>query len=266
MTKGKNVVTQGSDNQYGVDPGFERMDADAVCEECGTVNPEGTLFCKTCGNNLRDQRTRRMSADGTIEPDTPVQTSRRVLVGLLTVLALLLLVWAAMPGNVERLQDSLTRRMSADFYADGVDPRVYWDGPNSDFFDSLAADLRQNPVTSQDIRRADEAGPVARSNYGGTYFLRQGARPDDPVVGSAQVVEADDEVYFVALLGNTEVRGIGDLRIARYPSARFVGIREGARFQVGHGFAQPLDGGGFLCVGQRENSDFRYEIMAFRVP
>ena len=32
----------------------EHLDADAVCEPCGNVNPEGTLLCKTCGNNLRD--------------------------------------------------------------------------------------------------------------------------------------------------------------------------------------------------------------------
>ncbi|MCX5757207.1 MAG: hypothetical protein NTU83_01615, partial [Candidatus Hydrogenedentes bacterium] len=42
---------------------IERIDADAVCEKCGTVNPEETLLCKTCGNNLRDQRLHRVQSE-----------------------------------------------------------------------------------------------------------------------------------------------------------------------------------------------------------
>ncbi len=256
-------MSQGSDHKFGGDPSFERIDADAVCEECGTVNPEGTLFCKSCGNNLRDQRSRRMTADGGGElKDTPVQTSRRVLVGLLTVFALLLLVWAAMPGNVQRLQDSLTRQISDDI----PDPRYYWEGPDSNVFSAMARDLRENPVTSADIRRADESGAGNQQDYGGRYFLRDGGRPQDPVLGSALVVDSQGELYFVAVLGNTEIRGIGDLRSTRYPSARFAGISREGRFSIGHGYAQPLENGGFLCVGQRENSDLRHEIHAYRIP
>jgi ribosomal protein L40E len=261
-------VSEGPENQYGGgDPSFERIDADAVCEECGTVNPEGSLFCKTCGNNLRDQRTRRMSGEGAGEyQETAGQTRRRVFVGLLTVLALLLLVWAAMPGNVERLQDSLTRRMSNDMNPEDADPSVYWDGPISDVFDAMARDLRNNPVTSEEIRQSDETDFSGLGGYGGKYFLRDGNQPDDPVLGSALVVESDNDLYFVALLGDTEIRGIGDTQMAAYPSARFVGIRSNGRFSSGHGFAQPLDGGSFSCVGQSENGDETYEIMAHRVP
>ena len=267
MTKGERFVSQGSDNPYGGEPSFERIDADAVCQECGTVNPEGTLFCKTCGNNLRDQRARRMTAEGAGEfRDTQAQTSRRVLVGLLTVLALLLLVWAAMPGNVQRLQDSLTRRMAEDAYSNGADPSAYWDGPISDVFDAMVRDLLNNPVTSEETRQTDESGPAPQSRYSGRYFLRNGGRPTDPVLGSAFVVESESELYFVALLGDVEIRGIGDSKATRDPSARFVGIKEDDRFSVGHGYVQPLDDGGFLCVGQREKSDFKYETRAYRVP
>ena len=51
----------------------EHLDADAVCEACDTVNPEGTLLCKTCGNNLRDQRARRMKAGGRKHDDHHAQ-------------------------------------------------------------------------------------------------------------------------------------------------------------------------------------------------
>ena len=260
-------MSHGSDNRYGGDPSFERIDADAVCEECGTVNPEGTLFCKTCGNNLRDQRTRRMTGEGAGEyKDTPAQTSRRVLVGLLTVFALLLLVWAAMPGNVQRLQERLTRTMAEDMYAEGVDPSVFWDGPISDFLDAMANDLRQKPVTSEEIRRADGASASAPNAYAGRYFLRAGARPEDRVVGSALVVESDERLFFVAILNDMEIRGIGDLKSTRYPSSRFAGLYANGRYASAHGFAQPLETGGFRCVGQPDNSDLSHEIMAYRIP
>jgi hypothetical protein len=261
-------VSQGSDNQYGGgDPSFERIDADAVCEQCGTVNPEGTLFCKTCGNNLRDQRARRLATEGTGEyQDTPAQSRRRVFVGLLTVLALLLLVWAAMPGNVQRLQDRLTQGMSEDIYPEDADPSVYWDGSISDVFDAMVRDLRDNRITSEQIRQADETDFSRQTGYGGKYFLRRGSRPDDPVLGSALVVESENDLYFVALLEDTEIRGIGDTQTATYPSARFVGIRSNGRFSSGHGFAQPLEDGSFLCVGRRDNSEYSYEIMAYRLP
>ncbi|HPK00167.1 MAG TPA: zinc ribbon domain-containing protein [Candidatus Hydrogenedentes bacterium] len=258
-------MSHGVDNKYSGDSSFERIDADAVCEECGTVNPEGTLFCKTCGNNLRDQRTRRMKGEGAREYlDTPAQTSRRVLVGLLTVFALLLLVWAAMPGNVQRLQERLTRSMAEGMYAEGVDASILWKGPISSVLNGLAGELRQKPVTSEDIRRAE--GAPASNAYAGRYFLRRGTRPEDLVVGSAVVSETDGRLLFVAMLGDVEIRGIGDLKSSRYPSSRFTGIFVDGRYISAHGFARPLDTGGFLCVGQQDNSDRTHEIMAYRIP
>ena len=258
-------MSHGEDSKYGGDSSFERIDADAVCEECGTVNPEGALFCKTCGNNLRDQRTRRMKGEGAGESlDTPAQTSRRALVGLLTVFALLLLVWAAMPGNVQRLQDRLTRSMAEDMYTEGVDASIFWNGPIAAVLNRMADELRQKPVTGNDMRRAD--GAPATNVYPGRYFLRQGPRPEDLVVGSALIAEEDGRLLFVAMLGDVEIRGVGDLTATRYPSSRFSGVFMNGRYVSAHGFAKPLDSGGFLCVGQRENSDRTHEIMAFRIP
>jgi len=48
----------------------EGIEADAVCAQCGSANPEGTLICKTCGNNLRDQRMLRITADQLLDADT----------------------------------------------------------------------------------------------------------------------------------------------------------------------------------------------------
>ena len=53
-----------SDEHHQHLPEGERLDADAVCGSCGTVNPEDTLLCKSCGNNLRDQRQTRIAVDG----------------------------------------------------------------------------------------------------------------------------------------------------------------------------------------------------------
>ena len=38
-----------SDEGPGADIPIQRLEADAVCEQCGTVNPEDTLLCKKCG-------------------------------------------------------------------------------------------------------------------------------------------------------------------------------------------------------------------------
>ena len=40
----------------------------------------------------------------------------------------------------------------------------------------------------------------------------------------------------------------------------------GLRLRGAHGFAQPLETGGFRCVGQPDNSDLSHEIMAYRIP
>ena len=51
----------------------EGIEADAVCAQCGSANPEGTLICKTCGNNLRDQRLMRIAADQILDADVEAQ-------------------------------------------------------------------------------------------------------------------------------------------------------------------------------------------------
>ena len=81
------------------------LDADAVCGACGTVNPEGTLICKQCGNNLRDQRHQRMhAADAEIGVDT-AQSRRRIIDIGLGVFGILVVAWAVinvLNGNIDR--------------------------------------------------------------------------------------------------------------------------------------------------------------------
>jgi hypothetical protein len=83
------------DQRTGIEDNFEYIDADAVCEQCSTVNPAGTLLCKTCGNNLRDQRMRRLAADEGMEAVHASDRPIRMLTGLLVVLGLLAILWAA---------------------------------------------------------------------------------------------------------------------------------------------------------------------------
>ena len=67
------------------------IDADTVCEKCATVNPEETLLCKSCGNNLRDQRIERMARGGAIELGDVGESKFRILTGVLITIGFVLI-------------------------------------------------------------------------------------------------------------------------------------------------------------------------------
>ena len=79
-------------DNYGDIQAPETLDADAVCAQCNTVNAEGTLLCKVCGTNLRDQRAIRLSADQALDLGNSGQRRRAWLSGILFVLAIGLII------------------------------------------------------------------------------------------------------------------------------------------------------------------------------
>lgn len=84
-------------NRHDAHDVVEHLDADAVCELCGNVNPEGTLLCKQCGNNLRDQRSRRMHTTG--GPTSVVESSfsiSRIVRGVVIVFGICAVLWVAL--------------------------------------------------------------------------------------------------------------------------------------------------------------------------
>ena len=141
--------------------GFEQIDADAVCEQCGTVNDEGTLLCKVCGQNLRDQRANRLAnAQG---PEMfEVRVSRvHLLTGLLSVMGLLLVVLAVL--NISNIEASLVTFLSADSSAEAEN---LWSGSGSQIYEDLLRNLEEYPTSRS---RTEEAltNPVTDRSYNG---------------------------------------------------------------------------------------------------
>ncbi len=249
----------------GMQQDYDRLDADAVCAECGTVNPEGTLFCKTCGNNLRDQRQNRMTADGgvTVNAGDTAEKRQRLLTGLLSAFGLLLILWTVI--NLGQIQNWLTKGMVEGPAVAEENPGWFWFGEDADQYDSMLAYLDANPISTSDIEQAAIKVPT-RAILEGRYFLREGSSPSQPVVGSAYVIQEGDLLRFVARIGDLEIRGEASVESSANPEAPFTGISTGGRPEGAFGYAtRNEDDAGFTCVGQRSTVDVTYELNAYRV-
>ena len=240
----------------------ERVDADAVCGKCGSVNPEDTLLCKTCGNNLRDQRMRRVSGQQVIDLSTFRPEGAQWVGKLVVVFGLLLIVWVAI--NIEKIEEFMAgAQISALSNAE-----QYWRGPDRRIFEQLAADLKAHPVTDVEA----EAGlkqPLLSDTFPGRYTLtRRGAAQHTPF-GQA-IVQVDGEVIrFVAVLSNGDVEMRGEARIegnTRIAARDSAGVRIRTAYYGATGFAQRLEGGGYECLGLCDLNDETYGALAFRVP
>jgi len=258
-------------SQDPTDHGFDVIDTDAVCEECGAVSPEGTLFCKKCGNNLRDQRTRRLSlkTNESIEHlgMPAAEKGRRMLVGLLTAFALLLLLWAALPGNVGKIEDALIRKMSGTAVPENYSPNMFWNADlvDTELFEEMEAFIRENPISVTDLDKA--LNTLNDLEYfEGLYILREGGGAADPVVGMAYVIQEDNELAFAASLNGAEIRGFGSLGATRLPFADYAGVRVGRRYRGGDGYLVENEVGGFICVIEDALSQDIIRLFACKVP
>ena len=186
--------------------GFERIDADAVCEKCGSVNPPETLLCRTCGNNLRDQRKRRLAEAG-VAPlaDEPFAQLRRVLSIALGVAGLVLILWTAF--HVDEIEQWMSEGMVARESSGAGNPARYWSWQSRKPYENLLEEL------SKEIHDAAYTGPGASGDVTGIYSIRvkRGALPQE--IGRACVVQMQEVVQFVAVLslseGEIEIRGEG---------------------------------------------------------
>ena len=183
----------------------EHLDADAVCEACGNVNPEGTLLCKTCGNNLRDQRTRRMQAGGPVADAGPSIQIGNIVRGVLMVAGILLVLWTAL--NVSTIESWLLGVQSVEAKGEGaVDPETFWTGPDATQYDELTDTLTDQAVTIEEAGAVPPGAPLA--SLDGRYVLKRSTESAASPVGSAIIKQAGDKWFFVALLvGGTEIRG-----------------------------------------------------------
>jgi hypothetical protein len=235
---------------------FERIDADAVCAQCGTVNPEDTLLCKTCGNNLRDQRARRVVGLPAEETAEPQRLSK--LAKLLALFGILLVLWVAL--NMKHIENAMLGIQSQDSDAD-----IYWSySPDRGSYNEMLSELQGNPVTPEEAEQAQQAAANDASTVDGRYALvASNAMSRKYVVGQANVRLYGDRILFVALLDSGfEVRGEaifeGTNRIAARDS---IGVKRDGKYFGGSGLAQKVDTGGYDCAGV---NDFDSQIASFK--
>lgn len=239
------------------------LDADAVCEVCGNVNPEGTLICRTCGNNLRDQKARRLAAEvQMLEPDgiQGIQIFR----GALVLFGLLLIGWVAI--NVNQIADALIGAGGAS------DPlNALFESSDAAVYDAMLVEA-QALMPSYEQMEALRAAPLPGNGADGNYVL---VRIDDysgpEIVGTAIARSDVGGMRFVAALGGgAHIRGTAlgqgasafradwDTAAARDPEGRTYAVTGVAVVQ--------LDGS-VECFGQSAAEEpTSYEVVAYRLP
>jgi len=198
-----------NNDNYIPTPYREGLEADAVCQQCGAVNPEGTLICKTCGNNLRDQRMLRIQADQMLEGDVKAgQSSVFVLRGL-SVIAILLLLWFSL--NVGKITSMLTSaEPTAEENTVSANPKIFWSGTSAPVFaamqESLAAKM---PSPAQaDAARMNLISVTGNTIAAGNYVIFERLGTTLRYAGAA-AVEVDGNIwrYNASLLDGVEIRG-----------------------------------------------------------
>ena len=230
------------------------LDADAVCAQCGTTNPEGTLICHNCGNNLRDQRHTRLQAEAVLLGQDRSPVLWWVTRGAFFVIVIVLAVVAF---RAEDVSNWMVNSAEADV------AELCWKGPQAPLFDAMRRELDGAYPEGQPF---PEPQPKADGAVQGFYLLA------DPATGPVGVAIAridGDQVRFLARLqSGHELRGSAVVANGRYvaqpddAAARF-GWRDFVRVS---GSAQPMPEGGFICQGWSENSQDLTMAFAYPLP
>ena len=234
----------------------EKLDADAVCAQCSTVNAEGTLLCKVCGNNLRDQRTRRLQADQAMDMEHTGQRRRAWLSGLFFVLAIGLIISTLL--NQELIVDWLINVQAP------TEPSLaeLWTGDYDAYFQPMVEELEMAGVDGESAAAALAEAP-ASTELEGLYALYDG----ETFIGTANVRLEGEDAYFVAQVNDgNEVRGVArtesDHYIALPDFSAFSGRR--GRYTSITGVALPQGDGVLECKGNSGSE--RVTILAHRLP
>ncbi|MBX3179413.1 MAG: hypothetical protein KF886_18815 [Candidatus Hydrogenedentes bacterium] len=236
-----------SDN-IGAHPRPEVLDADAVCAQCNTVNAEGTLLCKVCGNNLRDQRAIRLAADQVMDLEHTGRRRRTWASAGLFVVAIGVIV--ATLVNQDLIVSWLIQAPGGSETAAAL-----WRGADSARFEAMTGDLSQTSI-SEELARESLENPRPFGSIEGNYALFQ----DGAFVGTALVEVDGDGIYFVALLDNgSEVRGRGAVQ-GNYFAAplEYTGVRRRGYTTEARGVAMPRGNGVVDCIGDYLNSQISF--------
>ena len=234
----------------------DKLDADAVCAQCSTVNAEGTLLCKVCGNNLRDQRNRRMQADQAMDLEHTGHRRRALSSGILFVLAIGLIV--ATLVNQELIVEWLIDVQSPS------EPslEVLWAGDFDVYFQPMLDEIDAAGLNAESAATALADSPKY-PELPGLYVLFEG----ETYLGVANVRMEGQEVYFAArLVNDDEIRGVGRSEVDHIivtPDSAALRRRRGPMLSF-TGAATPKGDGMVECRG--DNGVTRLNVKAYRVP
>lgn len=239
------------------------LDADAVCEVCGNVNPEGTFICRTCGNNLRDQKARRLAAEvQMLEPDgiRGIQIFR----GALVLFGLLIIGWVAI--NVNQIADTLVGAGGAS------DPlNALFESSEAAIYDAMLAEA-QALTPSYEQMEALRQAPLPANGADGNYVLvRNDYYAGPEIVGTAVARTGADGLRFVAaLIGGTHIRGTavsqGESAFRADWNTAAARDADGRTYAVTGVAVVQLDGS-VECFGQSAAEEpTSYEVVAYRLP
>lgn len=254
------------ENPHDIHEAAEHIDADAVCEACGHVNPEGTLLCKMCGNNLRDQRARRMKAGGPIIKSEPVIHIGRIVRGVVILFGIGTVLWAAF--NVSTIESWLLSGVQS-VEAKGqniVDPKSFWIGPDAAHYAELTATLDQHKLTIDDASAVPPGAPQA--SLDGLYVLKRSPEATVSPLGMAAVKTVGDTIYFSArLAGGTEIRGSAEKSSDTIIQAYNIGVLDpDGTYTDAYGIAQVSPTGEVRCSGFFGDGDQEMPANVVAIP
>jgi hypothetical protein len=221
-----------------------KLDADAMCTQCGTVNPEGKLICRTCGNNLRDQRAIRAEADRILGGEAggrPWLQKYGLLIGL-AVTGLTLLVAALNAGPIFEMLMSSNAPAGA----------ALWRGDDARSFDSMLKDLDAAVLDETQMRSAI-AQPAADFTEDGVFVLAMDDGAGNMVPAGMALARKDNQRHlFVAHFGDSaEIRGVAQTRGQNlYSELGTAAAKYEGKYYDITGTATRDSGNRFTCVGR----------------
>ena len=243
----------------------ETIDADAVCSQCGKENPEGTLLCRYCGNNLRDQRLLRLAADSMMAGKEAARERRTFLMGALTVLGLLVVLWLGISvSGISARLTSVPENNGAPTIT--LRPFVFWEGDNAAVYEGLERQLDGAFPTAGQAETV-RMNPSSNPAIDGTYALFERLGTSLNFIGGAVVKTEGDKYFFVArLLNGNLVRGMGkkDASTAQFVAEwTDVGIRREESYYAGSGYAAQNPEGGLTIMAAADFTERNFQAVAY---
>ena len=245
----------------------EAIDADAVCAVCGRINPEGTLICKGCGTNLRDQRLMRLAADQMLTGEEETAKRRSGLSSALTVLGILVVIWVGMhAGRIMGLvaPGSVVDSTGASENMPPVHPAKFWESDKA-VFDAMAADLKSQFPTENDAETA-RLNPPSNPTPNGCFALFEKVGTSERFVGAARTALEDTNVRFVAAFNDgSEARGLAALAEASVVSVEWYmgGVLREGKYLAAAGSAVPQTDGTYQITARAEGIPRVLQAVAY---